>query len=90
LPPANEEGGTGNDCQPVMDMEDLLKMGTEHKVCPFYYTRSQVEKAELILVPYNYLFDKDAKESTLQGIDWKNSVVIFDEGECTFACYCRL
>ncbi|GKY99980.1 hypothetical protein MPSEU_000951500 [Mayamaea pseudoterrestris] len=77
--PANEKGGTGNDCQPVMDMEDLVKMGNEHKVCPFYYTRSQVENAELILVPYNYLFDKDAKESTLQGIDWKNSVVIFDE-----------
>jgi regulator of telomere elongation helicase 1 len=38
-----------------------------------------VETAELVLVPYNYLFDKDARESTLAGISWDNAVIIFDE-----------
>lgn len=65
--------------QPIMDMEDLVAMGEEHKVCPFYYTRDQVEKAELILMPYNYLFDKDARSTTLVNVPWENSVVIFDE-----------
>lgn len=76
-PEANEPGANGT--QPVMDMEDLLGMGNTRKVCPFYYTRSLVQDAELILVPYNYLFDKDARETTLQDVPWSNAVVIFDE-----------
>jgi regulator of telomere elongation helicase 1 len=69
----------GENTQAVLDMEDLVSMGKEHKVCPFYYTRSLLPEAELVLMPYNYLFDKDARETTLQDIVWKNAVVIFDE-----------
>lgn len=66
--------------QPVLDMEELVTMGKAHSVCPFYYTRAQVEQAELVLVPYNYLFDKDARELTLSNnIAWNNAIVIFDE-----------
>ena len=65
--------------QAVMDMEDLVDMGKSMGVCPFYYTRQKVETAELILVPYNYLFDKEARETTLQDVPWENSIVIFDE-----------
>lgn len=76
--PSNEQL-TANDVQPVMDMEDLVEMGKKMHICPFYYTRSQVEKAELLLIPYNYLFDKDARETTLKDVPWDNAVVIFDE-----------
>lgn len=65
--------------QPVRDMEDLVQMGKQHKVCPFFYTRQRVPDAELILVPYNYIFDKDSRNSTLSEVPWKNAVVIFDE-----------
>ena len=68
-----------NGYQPVRDMEDLLEMGNADKICPFYYTRGQVENAELILLPYNYLFDKDSRTTTLADVPWDNSVVIFDE-----------
>ncbi|KAG7342144.1 helicase associated domain containing protein [Nitzschia inconspicua] len=78
--PSNESStGAWYGTQPVMDMEDLVTMGKNHKVCPFYYTRNLVEDAELVLVPYNYLFDKDSRNSTLADIPWKNAVVIFDE-----------
>ena len=77
-PPSNEQGAT-YDTQPVLDMEDLIYMGETSNVCPFYYTRSLLEDAELILVPYNYLFDKDARESTMAEVVWENSIVIFDE-----------
>jgi regulator of telomere elongation helicase 1 len=70
---------TASPHQPVMDMEELVAMGQKHHICPFYYTRAMVERAELILVPYNYLFDKDARETTLSDIPWDNAVVIFDE-----------
>lgn len=61
--------------QAVLDMEDLVKMGKDHKICPFYYTRSLLPDAELILMPYNYLFDKDSRETTLKEIDWRDAVV---------------
>lgn len=79
--PPTTDSSTGGwfGTQPVMDMEDLLLMGNTHKVCPFYYTRDLVENAELVLVPYNYLFDKDARTSTLAEVPWDNAVVIFDE-----------
>ncbi len=79
--PQNESSSQGawNNTQPVMDMEDLVTMGKTHKVCPFYYTRGQVENAELILVPYNYLFDRESRKTTLADVPWDNAVVIFDE-----------
>lgn len=76
--PPNESGSTSG-MQPVMDIEDLVTMGKQHKVCPFFYTRSKVEEAELILLPYNYLFDKDSRTTTLSDIPWDNAVIIFDE-----------
>lgn len=64
----------------VMDIEDLVIMGHKKKVCPFYYTRNQIGDADLILLPYNYLFDQEARKTLSQnGLNWKNSVVIFDE-----------
>lgn len=78
--PQNEsETGDDRGTQPIMDMEELVEMGQQRKVCPFYYTRSLAQKAELILVPYNYLFDKDARTSTLSEVPWDNAVIIFDE-----------
>jgi regulator of telomere elongation helicase 1 len=79
--PSNESSSQSawHGTQPVMDMEDLVTMGKTHNVCPFYYTRGQVEDAELVLVPYNYLFDKDSRTTTLADIPWDNAVLIFDE-----------
>ncbi len=75
-------GGGGGEIsyeQPVMDMEDLVAFGKLNKVCPFYHTRSLLKDAELLFVPYNYLFDRDARESSLAEIDFENSILIFDE-----------
>ena len=51
--------------QPVLDMEDLVSLGKQHRICPFYHTRTLLKDAELIFVPYNYLFDRDARETTM-------------------------
>jgi DEAD_2 len=54
MAPSNEDTcGSGETIQPVRDMEELIELGKNHKICPFYYTRQMVEEAELILVPYN-------------------------------------
>jgi regulator of telomere elongation helicase 1 len=60
-------------------MEDLVSAGKQFRVCPFYYTRGLIAGAEIIFVPYNYLFDKDARESTLAEVDFANAVLVFDE-----------
>ena len=65
--------------QPVLDMEELVDLGKKRKVCPFYMTRGQVADAEIIFVPYNYLFDKDARSSTLADVNWENAILVFDE-----------
>jgi regulator of telomere elongation helicase 1 len=78
-PPAPHQKA-GDDSQPVRDMEDLVSAGKECRVCPFYYTRGLISKAEILFVPYNYLFDREARETTLAEVDFANSVLIFDEG----------
>ena len=84
-PPSKERvvstgrSGIGEYEQPVLDMEDLVAVGREHKICPFYHSRSLLKDAELIFVPYNYLFDRDAMETTLAEVHFQNAVLIFDE-----------
>jgi len=70
--------GPGHE-QPILDMEDLVSMGKQQKLCPFYHTRSLIKDAEIIFVPYNYLFDPDARSTTLAEVDFANAVLIFDE-----------
>lgn len=43
----------------VMDIEDLKSYGKSRYICPFFYSKRAKESAELILMPYNYLFNRD-------------------------------
>jgi len=70
---------TDAELQPVMDMEELITMGKKRKVCPFYLTRGHVPQAEILFLPYNYLFDREARKNSMNEITWENSIVIFDE-----------
>ena len=79
-PPSND-GSLAPEEQPVLDMEDLVQAGKANRICPFYHTRSLLkDDPELIFVPYNYLFDRDARESTFgEHVNFENAVLIFDE-----------
>eukprot|EP00978_Attheya_sp_CCMP212_P014617 scaffold37345_cov53-Attheya_sp.AAC.1 len=79
--PPSDGTGCGNEevQQPVLDMEDLVSMGHTSKVCPFYFTRSHVADADIIFVPYNYLFEKTSREGTLKDVKFEDSIIIFDE-----------
>ena len=43
-------------------------------LCPYYGSRKAVNDAELVLLPYNLLFMKSARESV--GINLKNNILI--------------
>nr|XP_012628428.1 regulator of telomere elongation helicase 1 isoform X1 [Microcebus murinus]XP_012628429.1 regulator of telomere elongation helicase 1 isoform X1 [Microcebus murinus]XP_012628430.1 regulator of telomere elongation helicase 1 isoform X1 [Microcebus murinus]XP_012628431.1 regulator of telomere elongation helicase 1 isoform X1 [Microcebus murinus]XP_012628432.1 regulator of telomere elongation helicase 1 isoform X1 [Microcebus murinus] len=62
---------------PILDIEDLVKSGSKHRVCPYYLSRNLKPQADIIFMPYNYLLD--AKSRKAHNIDLKGTVVIFDE-----------
>ncbi|KAF4023420.1 hypothetical protein G4228_015644 [Cervus hanglu yarkandensis] len=62
---------------PILDIEDLVRNGTKHKLCPYYLSRNLKQQADIIFMPYNYLLD--AKSRRAHSIDLKGTVVIFDE-----------
>ncbi|XP_075236067.1 ATP-dependent DNA helicase DDX11 [Lycorma delicatula] len=61
----------------VMDVEDVVARGKQLNACPYYGTRSAVEDAQVVVVPYNILLHKSTREAC--GLSVKNSIVIIDE-----------
>uniref|UniRef100_A0A452R089 Regulator of telomere elongation helicase 1 n=1 Tax=Ursus americanus TaxID=9643 RepID=A0A452R089_URSAM len=62
---------------PILDIEDLVRSGNKHKLCPYYLSRNLKQQADIIFMPYNYLLD--AKSRRAHSIDLKGTIVIFDE-----------
>ncbi|XP_008589275.1 PREDICTED: LOW QUALITY PROTEIN: regulator of telomere elongation helicase 1 [Galeopterus variegatus] len=54
---------------PILDIEDLVKSGSKHKVCPYYLSRNLKQQADIIFMPYNYLLDAKFKFG-LQDLTW--------------------
>ena len=65
--------------QPVLDIEELITLGQTRTICPFYFTKSQIADADVIFVPYNYLFDSETRKNSLHEVEFENSIIIFDE-----------
>ena len=62
----------------IWDMEDLDAAASEHMACSFFAMRDFHQSAELVLCPYNYIFDPNIRAA--QKIDLSNAAVIIDEG----------
>ncbi|VAH11270.1 unnamed protein product [Triticum turgidum subsp. durum] len=61
----------------ALDIEDLAQIGRRIGTCPYYSARDMVRSADLVVLPYQSLLLKSARESL--GLNLKNSVVIIDE-----------
>ncbi|VAH23357.1 unnamed protein product [Triticum turgidum subsp. durum] len=61
----------------ALDIEDLAQIGRKIGTCPYYGARDMVRSADLVVLPYQSLLLKSARESL--GLNLKNSVVIIDE-----------
>lgn len=61
----------------VQDMEDLVQLGKDMHMCPYFGTRHSARHAELVTLPYNLLLLRDAREALHLTLD--GSVVIIDE-----------
>ena len=63
--------------QDALDIEDLVKLGTSKKGCPYFASKIMAESAELIFCPYSYILDPRTRAA--MDIDIKDSLIIFDE-----------
>eukprot|EP00117_Sycon_ciliatum_P014492 scpid19663/ scgid14733/ Regulator of telomere elongation helicase 1 len=61
----------------IMDIEDLVTLGSQQRVCPYYLARELRSTADIIFMPYNYILD--AKTRHAFGVDLNNTIVILDE-----------
>lgn len=63
----------------IRDIEDLVELGHEKKVCPYYSSREIANNgwAEITTLPYQLLLQSEARDAL--GLDLKNSIVIIDE-----------
>ncbi|XP_071807478.1 regulator of telomere elongation helicase 1-like [Asterias amurensis] len=61
----------------ILDIEDLVKLGNTHKVCPYYMAKELKTNADIIFMPYNYLLDARARRA--HGVELNGNIVIFDE-----------
>ncbi|KAK4765396.1 hypothetical protein SAY86_026486 [Trapa natans] len=60
-----------------IDIEDLVNIGRKSGSCPYYISRELHKSVDIIFAPYNYLIDNANRKSLT--VDWKNTVLIFDE-----------
>lgn len=63
--------------QPSLDVEDLHKLGSSLKICPYYGSHKSLPYAQFITVPYAFILHEDTRQAL--EIDLHDSVIIFDE-----------
>lgn len=60
-----------------MDVEELAAIGKQKGICPYYFAKSKVGGADVLVVPYQYLLEAGMRKQ-LQ-LNLRNSVIVFDE-----------
>uniref|UniRef100_A0AC34RDG6 Helicase ATP-binding domain-containing protein n=1 Tax=Panagrolaimus sp. JU765 TaxID=591449 RepID=A0AC34RDG6_9BILA len=65
------------ECADVPDIEDLITIAKKFKHCPYFRTQNVSEKADLILMPYNYVFDPKVRKA--MKVNLKGNILIIDE-----------
>ncbi|PWN40758.1 DNA repair helicase [Ceraceosorus guamensis] len=61
----------------VSDLEDLVVLGKEMGVCPYYASRAAARTAQLVALPYNLLLSQTSRETLGTSLD--GAVVVLDE-----------
>lgn len=60
-----------------MDIEDLCRYGSSHLLCPYYASRESISKSDIILIPYQTLFQSSTRENIDLSLD--NAYIVVDE-----------
>lgn len=60
----------------IVDIEDLVELGRKVNGCPFYAAKEIAKKAEVVFLPYDYLFSPISRRR----VSSTDAIVIIDEG----------
>ena len=60
------------------DIEEIVSTCKDAGVCPYYKARDDLQQAELLLLPYDYIISRQTRES--MKVSLEDCVLIFDEG----------
>ncbi|GAB6022246.1 DEAD H (Asp-Glu-Ala-Asp His) box helicase 11 [Chamberlinius hualienensis] len=72
----------------IGDIEDCVSSGHKLKACPYYSSRFALPLAQLVVLPYNTLLNKQTREAC--GIKLKNNIVIIDEAHNLLSAICNM
>lgn len=61
----------------ILDIEELTERGSDCNVCPYFTMKMLNDQADVLIMPYNYLTDKNIRDNYASKL--KNSILIFDE-----------
>ena len=75
------------------DIEELYMLGMKSGFCPFFFERNKKDFADIIFLPYNYIFEPLFKK--ILDLQLENSILIIDEAHniesvCEDAVSCQL
>ncbi len=62
----------------IMGRKQLIKEGKRRNLCPYYLSRQIMQKVDIIVAPYPYIFNPMIRLMT--GLDLENKILILDEG----------
>uniref|UniRef100_A0A0K0G0L8 General transcription and DNA repair factor IIH helicase subunit XPD n=1 Tax=Strongyloides venezuelensis TaxID=75913 RepID=A0A0K0G0L8_STRVS len=62
----------------VYTLDDSKGLGFEEKICPYFYIRTAINRAHIVIFSYHYMLDPKISEIVSKGFSPK-SIVIFDE-----------
>ena len=60
-----------------MDLEELFSQGSSHHFCPYYFSKTLVDTAHIVFLPYNYLTHDEF--SWMMKDQFQNSILLIDE-----------
>ena len=61
----------------LRDIEDLRVLAKNEGLCGYYINKYSCKFAEVICIPYSYLFSQESLDSF--GLNISNAIVLFDE-----------
>lgn len=61
----------------VQDMEELVQLGKQQHICPYFGARTSARQADIVTMPYHLVLQRDARESLPLTLD--DNIVVLDE-----------
>ncbi|XP_060828487.1 Fanconi anemia group J protein homolog isoform X2 [Bombus pascuorum] len=74
---ATFRGAKSRGLDDIWDIEDLVAIGRNEELCPYFAARNLMDHADIIFCPYNYIVDPDIRESMQLNV--AGHVIILDE-----------